>query len=208
MFQKWQCGCNLFLSCSPTAECTRGCAQGKLATCIEEGGGQNILVVHWNLLQSQSFWTFKEHKNKFYGSNSASLCSLAGRYDNSIPTSFLATIDCLKIPAQDAFKSDDLSPPWLSECTLLCTYTAGPPYKVHIHYTPRVQQRLSHRPHWSPLPPLPHVTVSLPRNQRGGGNLACGWGGGKGSSISDDWRKSLAMSLICGPPDRAVLETI
>jgi hypothetical protein len=32
--------------------------------------------------------------------NSASLCSLAGRYDNPIPTRFLAPIDCLKIPAQ------------------------------------------------------------------------------------------------------------
>jgi hypothetical protein len=32
--------------------------------------------------------------------NSASLCSLAGQYDNPIPTWFLAPIDCLKIPAQ------------------------------------------------------------------------------------------------------------
>ena len=30
---------------------------------------------------------------------SASLCSLANRYDNPIPTRFLAPIDCLKIPA-------------------------------------------------------------------------------------------------------------
>jgi len=29
----------------------------------------------------------------------ASLCSLAGRYDNPIPTRFLAHIDCFKIPA-------------------------------------------------------------------------------------------------------------
>jgi hypothetical protein len=28
--------------------------------------------------------------------------SLAGRYDNPIPTGFLAPIDCLKIPAQSA----------------------------------------------------------------------------------------------------------
>jgi hypothetical protein len=32
--------------------------------------------------------------------NSASLCSLAGRYDNPIPPRFLAPIDFLKIPAQ------------------------------------------------------------------------------------------------------------
>ncbi len=31
--------------------------------------------------------------------NSTSLCSLAGRYDNPIPTRFLAPIDCLKMPA-------------------------------------------------------------------------------------------------------------
>jgi hypothetical protein len=33
--------------------------------------------------------------------NSASLCSLAGRYDNPIPPRFLAPIDFLKIPAQN-----------------------------------------------------------------------------------------------------------
>jgi hypothetical protein len=36
--------------------------------------------------------------------NSASLCSLAGRYDNPIPTRFLAPIDCLKIPALGIFR--------------------------------------------------------------------------------------------------------
>ncbi len=30
--------------------------------------------------------------------NSASLCRLAGRYDNPVPPWFLAPIDCLKIP--------------------------------------------------------------------------------------------------------------
>jgi hypothetical protein len=38
--------------------------------------------------------------NRFQGTNSASLCSLTGRYDNPIPPWFLAPIDCLKIPAQ------------------------------------------------------------------------------------------------------------
>ncbi len=42
---------------------------------------------------------FMEPRNLFRGMNSASLCSLAGRYDNPIPTRFLAPIDCLKIPA-------------------------------------------------------------------------------------------------------------
>jgi hypothetical protein len=40
-----------------------------------------------------------EPRNRFQGMNSASLCSLGGWYDNPIPTRFLATIDCLKIPA-------------------------------------------------------------------------------------------------------------
>jgi hypothetical protein len=35
--------------------------------------------------------------------NSASLCSLAGRYDNPIPTGFLAPLDCLKIPGFGSF---------------------------------------------------------------------------------------------------------
>jgi hypothetical protein len=39
-------------------------------------------------------------RNWFQGMNSASLCSLAGRYDNPIPPRFLAPIDFLKIPAQ------------------------------------------------------------------------------------------------------------
>jgi hypothetical protein len=36
------------------------------------------------------------------GIDPASLCSLAGRYDNPIPTRFLAPLDCSKIPAQNA----------------------------------------------------------------------------------------------------------
>ncbi len=36
-------------------------------------------------------------------------CSLAGRYDNPIPTWFLAPIDCLKIPAQ-ATQSGGIGP--------------------------------------------------------------------------------------------------
>jgi hypothetical protein len=42
---------------------------------------------------------FMELRNRFQGMNSASLSTLAGRYDNRIPTRFLAPIDCLKIPA-------------------------------------------------------------------------------------------------------------
>ncbi len=43
--------------------------------------------------------TFKEHRNRFQEIESASLCSLAGRYDKPIPTQFLAPTDCCTIPA-------------------------------------------------------------------------------------------------------------
>jgi hypothetical protein len=39
-------------------------------------------------------------QNQFQGMNSASLCSLAGQYDNPLPSQFLAPIDSSKIPAQ------------------------------------------------------------------------------------------------------------
>jgi hypothetical protein len=52
-----------------------------------------------SMLPEPEFFNFlKEPKNLFQGTNSARLCSLAGRYDNPIPTRFLAPIDCLKIP--------------------------------------------------------------------------------------------------------------
>ncbi len=54
-----------------------------------------------NLIQSPSFKTIKEPKNRFQWNNSARLCSLAGRYGNPIPTRFPDPIDCLKIPAQE-----------------------------------------------------------------------------------------------------------
>jgi hypothetical protein len=41
-----------------------------------------------------------EPRNRFQSINSASLCSLAGRYDNPIPTRCLAPKDFLKIPSQ------------------------------------------------------------------------------------------------------------
>jgi hypothetical protein len=37
--------------------------------------------------------------NRFQGIDSSSLCRLAGRNDNPIPTRFLSPIDCYKIPA-------------------------------------------------------------------------------------------------------------
>jgi hypothetical protein len=40
-----------------------------------------------------------EPRNRFRGIDSDSLYSLAGRYENPIPTWFLAPIECSKIPA-------------------------------------------------------------------------------------------------------------
>jgi hypothetical protein len=51
------------------------------------------------VVQRPNFLSFKEPKDRFQGTNSATLCSLAGRYDKPIPTRVLAPIDCLKIPA-------------------------------------------------------------------------------------------------------------
>jgi hypothetical protein len=67
------------------------------------GGGEyraHFFGVVGFTVQSPNFSTFKEPKNRFQETNSAKLCSLAGRYDNPIPTRFLAPIDCLKIPTQ------------------------------------------------------------------------------------------------------------
>jgi hypothetical protein len=69
------------------------------------------------------FSTFKEVKEArnqfpgiyfqgidFQGIDSASLCRLAGRYDNPIPTRFLAPIDCSKIPVYWLCSPLSLSP--------------------------------------------------------------------------------------------------
>jgi hypothetical protein len=45
------------------------------------------------------FKTFKETRYRFQGIDSASLCSLAGRYDIPIPSRLLTPKDCFKIPA-------------------------------------------------------------------------------------------------------------
>ncbi len=49
--------------------------------------------------------------NRFQGTNSARLCSLAGRYDNPIPSQFLAPIAWLKISAQTSYRLAE-SIPW------------------------------------------------------------------------------------------------
>jgi hypothetical protein len=68
-------------------------------------------------------------------------------------------------------------------------------HKVHIYksttvYVPSSELGLS-------PPLLSPATVPLPPNQGGGGRRARGWG----SPNSDDWRKSLALCLLCVSKD-------
>ena len=63
------------------------------------GGFQRGAGSSPGMVEARIFYTFKEPMNRFQGINSASQCSLAGRYDNPILTRFLAPIDCSKIPA-------------------------------------------------------------------------------------------------------------
>jgi hypothetical protein len=53
-------------------------------------------------------------RNRFHGIDSASLCSLAGRYDNPIPTRLLAPIDCSKIPELIEESRGRWKGPWIS----------------------------------------------------------------------------------------------
>ncbi len=77
------------------------------------------------------FQTFKEPRNWFQGVDSASLCSLAVRYDNPITTRFLAPIDCSKIPAQNRTYSSPLGPTWANNSRQrnLKNYT----YMIHTY---------------------------------------------------------------------------
>ncbi len=60
---------------------------------------------------------FMEPRNRFQGMNSAILSGLAGRYDNPIPTWFLAPIDFLTIPAQSKTRQQPIISKIVSEKT-------------------------------------------------------------------------------------------
>ncbi len=73
--------------------------------------------------------------NRVQGMNSTSLCSLAGRYDNPIPSRFLAPIDCLKIPAL----YDNPIPAWFLaplDCLKIPALASGRPplFSLILHY--------------------------------------------------------------------------
>ncbi len=103
------------MHCARCAACTVQCALYKLHSVCNVHVGR--IVSHqlekWSLstgINSRPqtikaepvFLNVLEPRNRFQGLNSASLCSLAGRYDYPTPTRFLAPIDCSKIPAQDS----------------------------------------------------------------------------------------------------------
>ncbi len=72
-----------------------------------------VFILAWDAIY---FLNFKESRIRVQGTFSASLCSLAGRYDNPIPTRFLARIDCSKIPALLAVSLLLLSPNSPASC--------------------------------------------------------------------------------------------
>jgi hypothetical protein len=65
--------------------------------------------------------------------NSATLCSLAGRYDNPIPPRFLAPIDFLKIPA--LVSESDL----LAHFRILLGMSKLIMAQTLVHYHPEIQ---------------------------------------------------------------------
>jgi hypothetical protein len=74
-------------------------------------------------------------RNRFKGINSASLCCLAGRYDNPIPTLFLDTIDRFKIPAlntQSGSNGKLVSSYWLKFAALRLFVETMPIYEVVV----------------------------------------------------------------------------
>jgi hypothetical protein len=77
---------------------------------IGRGGGlklkiKTFLGPEMATSEACTIWAQKKSGILRDGVYSASLCSLAARYDNAIPTRFLAPIDSLKIPAQGIFAS-------------------------------------------------------------------------------------------------------
>jgi hypothetical protein len=79
------------------------------------------------------------------------------------------------------------------EVLLLLLQVAKRDCTAQSTYVPRVPQCLSPRPNREP--PLTPVSVSVAphRNQKGGGHTRLQWG----CHSSDDWRKNLALCLLC-----------
>jgi hypothetical protein len=85
------------------------------------------------------FLNFDGATNQLAGIDPARLCSLAGRYDNPIPTRFLAPIDCSKIPAQYYIPSPLFFNPYFfylrSTVTLTSSKILYEKYSINLHST-------------------------------------------------------------------------
>jgi hypothetical protein len=74
--------------------------------------------------------------NRFQGIDSVSLYSLAGRYNNPIPSRILAPINCSKIPALGGVEKDDI---WVCTHKILLNKNIAmkknpPGIRIHKHY--------------------------------------------------------------------------
>ncbi len=74
--------------------CRRDGRESLSASPIQLGGGPTSHQVSHSSDHRRYFSTFKEPRNLLQGIDSASPCSLAGWYDNPVPTRFLAPVDC------------------------------------------------------------------------------------------------------------------
>ncbi len=102
-----------------------------------------------------------EPRNRFQGINSASLCSLAGRYDNPILTRCLAPIDFFLIPAQvdcDGGRRAFLRP------------APHPPLSTSGFWTDIWRRRKRASLH---LGYFVHLHEAARRGRKGGGRLIC-----------------------------------
>ncbi len=98
-----------------------------------EGSSEYIGSCEGKERLSPNFQTFMEPRNRFQGMNSASLCSLAGQYDNPIPPRFLATIDSLKIPVlSPTFQT--LRTPGINFTELVDWFRKHFIFLLHSHY--------------------------------------------------------------------------
>jgi hypothetical protein len=87
--------------------------------------------------------------------------------------------------------------------TLLCVHIVYRQHEVHI---PRVPQCLSPCPNWDPhTPPPASECVPPPGTKRGGRHTRLRVRGCMGGLNSDDWRKSIALCLLCGRHDATAL---
>ncbi len=127
---------------------------------------------------------FMGPRNWFQGMNSASLCSLACRYENPIPPQCLAPIEFLKIPALGLKRNLLVVDCFDQKVRIYKEYHSACPL-VGIGTLP------------TPISPASVPLSQKPRGGRGGARHTR-LRARSVSPNSDDWRKSLALCLLCG----------